>query len=162
MRLNFQSVIPVPCKTVFAFFAEPQHLELVHAGWSKVRVLQSEPRVRVGGETWVEVTVGGFIPIVLGFRHTLFEPPYRFAEASIHGPFLQFQHTHEFVPQAGQTVMCDKLELCLPRKFGGETLIEHWVAPFIRGMFHKRAETLARLARHGELMCYPPASSNKA
>lgn len=75
MRFCFEHLVPASRDSVFRFFQNPARLDLLHAGWSKVRLLHHENQVRVGAETWVEVTVAGLIPIVLGFRHTLFEFP---------------------------------------------------------------------------------------
>src|SRR5689334_18630179 len=97
MYLCFEHIVPVSRDSVFRFFQNPARLELLHAGWSKVRLLHHENQVRIGAETWVEVTVAGFIPMVLGFRHTLFEPPVRFGEEAIHSPFSRFTHIHEFI-----------------------------------------------------------------
>ncbi len=145
MRFCFEHTVPVAHTKVFAFFENPEHLELLHAGWSRIRLLHHETQLRVGAETWVELTVAGFIPIVLGFRHTLFEPPIRFGEHAIHGPFSRFTHIHEFIPMGPNTVVRDALDVCLPRHFGGEALMRHLVAQSIRRMFRDRAQALARI-----------------
>jgi len=141
----FEHIVSAPGKRVFEFFENPQRLELLHAGWSKIRLLHHESRVRLGAEIWVEVGVLGFIPMVLGFRHTLFEPPIRFGEEAIHGPFSRFIHIHEFIPRDENSVVRDLLEISLPWHYGGEAVMRHAVAPKIRRMFRDRAETLIRL-----------------
>jgi len=151
MRFCFEQIVPVARERVFGFFEQPQCLELLHASWSKIRLLHHETQVRVGAETWVEVTVAGFIPIVMGFRHTLFEAPIRFGEEVIHGPFSTFTHLHEFVARGGNTEVRDILDLRLPWHYGGEAAMRHSVASAIRRMFQGRAEALIRLANDGIL-----------
>ncbi len=151
MHFCFEHTVPLAREKVFAFFEDPERLEMLHAGWSKIRLLQHESRVHVGAETWVEVTLAGFVPIVLGFRHFLFEPPFRFGEEAIHGPFSRFVHIHEFGPQRGNTVVRDLLEVCLPRHYGTETAMKCCVAPAIKRMFYNRAEALTRLASDGTI-----------
>ena len=144
---------------MFRFFQNPARLELLHAGWSRVRLLHHEHQVRIGAETWVEVTVAGCIPIVLGFRHILFEPPVRFGEEAIHGPFSKFTHLHEFVARNHGTVVRDLVEVCLPWHYGGEAVMRYGVAPAVRRMFHHRAEALIRLVDNGTLTsCAPPCA----
>ena len=149
MHFSFEHTVPLLRETVFAFFENPERLKLLHAGWPRIRLLHHETQVRVGTETWVEVTVAGFVPMVLGFRHILFEPPIRFGEAAIHGPFSRFIHIHEFGPRNGKTVVRDLLEVCLPWHYGGEILMKRSVAPAITRMFHNRAEAMTRLACDG-------------
>lgn len=107
MHFCFEHVVPASRDSVFRFFQNPAGLDLLHAGWSRVRLLHHENQVRVDAETWVEVTVAGLIPMVLGFRHMLFEPPFRFGEEAIHGPFTRFAHVHEFIARDGTTVVRD-------------------------------------------------------
>jgi len=148
MHFCFEHVVPVTREQVFGFFANPERLELLHGGWSRIRLLKHEIQVHVGAETWVEVSVAGFVPMVLGFQHTQFEPPTRFGEEAIHGPFSKFSHIHEFIAQDESTLVRDLLQVCLPWHSGGETGMR-LVAPTIRRMFHDRAEALIRLARNG-------------
>lgn len=151
MRFSFEHMVQARREKVFGFFENPERLELLHAGWSRVRLLYRESQVRIGAETWVEVTVAGLIPMVLGFRHTFFEPPTRFGEEAIHGPFSRFTHIHEFVGRERNTVVRDLLEVCLPWHYGGEAVMRRVVAPAVRRMFQHRAETLIRLAKNGIL-----------
>ncbi len=151
MHFCFEHIVPASRDSVFRFFQNPARLELLHADWSRVRLLHHENQVRVGAETWVEVTVAGFIPMVLGFQHTLFEPPVRFGEEAIHGPFSRFTHIHEFIARNGTTLARDLLEVCWPGHYGGKAVLRYGVAPAIRRMFHHRAEALIRLAYNGSL-----------
>jgi ligand-binding SRPBCC domain-containing protein len=151
MRFSFQHTIPLRNETVFAFFQKPERLALLHEDWSSLRLLQHEPYVRLGGETWVEVMFAGFVPIVLGFRHTILQAPVRFGEETIHGPFSRFTHIHEFEPQVGHTIVRDVLDVRLPWQYGGEAGVRRLVAPEIRRTFHFRAQTLERLATDGAL-----------
>jgi ligand-binding SRPBCC domain-containing protein len=151
MNLCFETHVPVSRDKVFRFFQNPARLEVLHAGWPRVRVLHHENQVRIGAQTWVEVTLGGCIPIVLGFRHTLFESPVRFGEVAIHGPFSKFTHVHEFTERDGMTVVRDLLEVCWPWCYGGKAVLRYSVVPAIRRMFQHRAEVLIRLANNGSL-----------
>ena len=151
MRFSFEQTIPVASEIVFAFFQRPERLELLHADWPSLRLLQYEPCVRLGGEVWVEVMFAGFVPIVLAFRHTTLQSPVRFGEETIHGPFCRFTHVHEFEPRFGQTVIRDFLDIRLPWHYGGEANIRRLVAPKIMRIFHFRAQTLSRLAADGTL-----------
>jgi ligand-binding SRPBCC domain-containing protein len=156
MRFCFEHTVPAPRETVFWFFQNPARLAVLHAGWSTLRLLHHEGHVRVGAETWVELTIAGVIPMVLGFRHMLFEPPGRFGEEAIHGAFKRFIHIHEFLARGEQTTVRDLLEVCLPWRFGGEAVMRRVVAPDIERMFHRRAQVLTRLVNDGFLAEFAP------
>ena len=158
MRFRFEQSVPVSRETVFGFFENPQRIALLHEGWSRIRLLRCENQIRVGAELWVEVTLAGFIPMVLGFQHFLFEPPNRFGEKAIHGPFSRFVHIHDFVIKDGETVVRDLLEVRLPGYYGGAAGMKHIIAPGLSRMFYGRAQALDRLVRSGALACYGPGA----
>ena len=159
MFFQFEHRVPVAREAVFAFFENPRRLELLHAGWPEVRVLHCPARVSVGAETWVECVIAGCVPLVLGFRHNLFEPPLRFGERAIHGPFSQFVHVHEFKACGSGTIVRDLLEIRLPWHYGGETVSSIAVAGVVKRMFGRRAHALSRLAADGALAgCALPES----
>src|SRR5581483_8373772 len=149
MRILFETKIPSPVDTVFDFHRCARRLELLHRGWPRVRLLACEPFVRVGGETWVEISFSSLTPLVLGFRHTHFAPPFRFGERLIHGPFSVFSHEHEFASMPGGTLVRDLLEVQLPGHYGGDPLVRRAVAPCLVRMFAERASRLVHLARRG-------------
>jgi ligand-binding SRPBCC domain-containing protein len=153
MRFRFEHEVWAGRESVFAFFENPKRLEWLHDGWSRTRVLRCEEQVRTGAETWVEVMLGGFVPVVMGFRHMLFESPVCFGEEAIHGPFSRFVHVHEFESREGGTVVRDLLEVCLPWYYGGERAVEKVVGPVLRGMFGHRAQALRRFVEEGRIAC---------
>jgi ligand-binding SRPBCC domain-containing protein len=84
--------------------------------------------------------------MVIGFRHTLHDPPHRFGEDLIHGPFSRFSHVHSFEEAGGATVMRDALDVELPWHLGGERVMRWWVAPELQRLFQFRHQALQRWA----------------
>jgi ligand-binding SRPBCC domain-containing protein len=151
MNFCFENRVPLNREAVFAFHQNPANLELLHADWSTTRVLAHDGNVHLGAETWIEATFAGFLLLVLGFRHTVFEPPVRFGEEEIHGPFLRFFHEHQFEGLGCETVVRDLLTISLPWYYGGEWTMKRFIAPCIRRMFQNRARSLSRLIAAGAL-----------
>ena len=149
MKFSFEQTIPLPRRTVFGFFQNPASLAVLHEGWSPLRLLKHETQISVGCETWVEQRIAGFVPVVLGFRHTLFEPPLRFAEQLIHGPFSKFHHLHEFLEDGAKTQVRDLLDVEWPWQFGGRLVLNQLLGPSIAKMFRSRAQAMERLSRDG-------------
>lgn len=151
MRFRFEQEVPLPRAVVFAFHKNPEHLLLIHKGWSDVRMIHTDACVHDGCKTWIEFNVAGILPVVMGFEHIVYEPPSRFGEKLIHGPFRRFVHFHEFDTSPSGTIVRDLLDVELPWFYGGELGMCLVIAPILRRAFRLRGATLLRLAQSGEL-----------
>lgn len=47
-------------------------------------------------------------------RITEFDPPHRFVDQMVHGPFATFRHEHLFEPEAAGTRMTDVIDFTMP------------------------------------------------
>lgn len=47
-------------------------------------------------------------------RITVFEPPHRFVDEQVRGPFARLRHVHEFYPDEGGTLMVDGFDYAAP------------------------------------------------
>ncbi len=151
MKLRFESVISAPREEIFSFHTVPTCLAVLMRDWPGFRLLHHDGNVLQGSTTWFEQNVCRCIPVVMGFRHTVYQPPKRFGEEVIHGPFSRFTHVHEFEKQGGGTLVRDELDVTLPSIYGGETAMHHVVAPKIRRVFEYRHLRLSQLAEDGTL-----------
>jgi ligand-binding SRPBCC domain-containing protein len=154
VQLTFEHDVAIGRRELFEFHEHPANLALLLAGWPGVRILRHAGSIRVGAELWIEQMFAGCVPVVMGFRHSVYEPPARFAEVLIHGPFERFHHVHEFVEVAGGTRVRDTVAFHVKPIFGGELSTRRLARPFIARMFAFRAAALDRLAR-GELALEP-------
>jgi ligand-binding SRPBCC domain-containing protein len=145
VRFQFEQRVAADRERVFAFFADPRNLDVLHGDDGAFRLLHCSGGVSPGMETWVECRVAGALPVVLGFRHGACDPPRSFGESLVHGPFAAFEHRHEFAPAGGGTLVRDLLEIRLPRIWGGEPAMRWLVAPGVRRRFDLRHRALARI-----------------
>jgi ligand-binding SRPBCC domain-containing protein len=148
MDLHFVCHVQAPLPAVFAFHENPEHLNVMLRGRRDFRLLHHDGSIRPGCETWVEQRVG-ILPVVLGFRHVLYEPPHRFGEELIHGPFKTFRHIHEFVDRPGGTAVEDRLCVDLPIQYGGHLAMRFLAAPRLCAFFAHRHGVYAALTREG-------------
>jgi ligand-binding SRPBCC domain-containing protein len=149
MRLQYQHAIALPRAAVFAFHENPENINVLHRGWSAVRTIHHDGNVKPASRTWIEATFAGILPVVLGFEHTLYEPPFRFAERQIHGPFQRFLHEHQFDEIQSATVVRDILDVELPAWYGGESAMRRLIAPRLNRIFALRCTRLSELALGG-------------
>lgn len=88
--------LPQPRAEVFAFFADPHHLERVIPPRARLRWLAPPPALGAGA-------VLDFRLSTLGFRTRWrvvvreWDAPYRFVDAQIRGPFSRWEHRHRFL-----------------------------------------------------------------
>ena len=159
MQFRFERVINVPKDILFAFHEDPEHLVLLHRGWASFRMLHHDGCILIGSRTWFVMTVAGIVPVVLGFEHAIYDPPHRFGERLIHGPFSRFSHIHEFTDVDGGTNCSDQLDVELPWYYGGETVMKLLVAPSLRRTFRLRGDALQKLAQSGSIASRPGDAS---
>lgn len=151
MEFCFEQTIAIPQNAAFAFHEDPEHLMLLHRDWAQLRIIKHAGSVHCGNRTWFEMTVAKILPVVFGFEHFLYEPPQRFGERLIHGPFQKLVHIHEFEACGPITIVRDLLDIELPRHYGGASIMKTTVAPMIRQAFANRAVALQRLVAEGAI-----------
>ena len=84
---------------VFEFFADPRNLERIHPAWARPRWLAPPPpRLSAGA-------VLDFRAAALPGRWRVivreFDPPFRFVDAQVVGPFARWEHRHRFTEGRG-------------------------------------------------------------
>jgi ligand-binding SRPBCC domain-containing protein len=163
MHFEFEQVIALPRATVFAFHEDPEHLVVLHRGWAAFRLIHHDGHLHQGSRTWFEITLARTLPVAMGFEHTIYEPPHRFGERLIHGPFSKFTHLHEFdevfnkvgagasTETNAETRVRDLLDVELPWHYGGEVAMKAFIAPMLQRAFKFRQRTLLQLAQAGEI-----------
>lgn len=141
--LAFESVVPAPQEAVFALHETPALLETLHAGMN-FRLVSHAGHIRPGARVTVRYRVGPF-PVTMVFEHVLYEPPHKFGERLIQGPFRRLRHTHAFETVPGGTRVSDRLEVELPWWLGGALAVRWVVAAKAKRVFAHRYEILKKL-----------------
>ena len=142
--------LPVARERLFAFHEDPRNLGVLLEGWPLTRVLATDGHIRPGARTEI-LERWGPLELRLAFEHFLLEPPERFGERMVRGPFRSFEHVHRFRPAAcaGHVVVEERIELELPRWLGGELAARLAVLPRLRRFFAFRERAYERLAAEG-------------
>ena len=117
--------LPRPRDEVFEFFAEAQNLETLTPPWLKFEVLTPAPiAMRPGTLIDYGIRVHGF-PIRWRTEIAAWDPPHRFVDVQLRGPYTLWHHTHAFVERDGGTLCLDHVRY---RPRGGALI--HWL--FVR------------------------------
>lgn len=134
--------LPRPIGDVFAFFSDAHNLRILTPDFMHFQILTPGPIVmRVGALIDYRIRVHG-VPLKWRTRITAWEPPYRFDDVQIRGPYRVWEHTHTFEERDGGTLCRDRVRYAVP----GGPLVRKWIVePDLRRIFSFRRAKLAEL-----------------
>lgn len=138
---TFQSELwlPQPPEAVFAFFADARNLEQITPPFLRFEVLTPAPiLMRAGTLIDYRLRVHGF-PIRWQTEITEWNPPHRFTDRQLRGPYTLWHHTHTFSDQNGGTNCCDEVRY---RPRGGSLVNLLFVRRDIEKIFAYREQQL--------------------
>lgn len=140
---EFKSEIWLPgsVEKVFAFFADPTNLDSITPVWLNFRMLTPGPIVmRLGVLLDYKLRVRGF-PIRWRSKITAWEPPHRFVDEQIRGPYRRWIHEHNFEARNGGVLVRDHVRYAVPLDLALHKLL---VRPDLERIFAYRRESLRR------------------
>jgi ligand-binding SRPBCC domain-containing protein len=96
-----------PLEEVFAFFADPFNLEAITPPWLRFGIEGlTTPEVGEGTEIQYRLRIRG-VPVRWRSLISSWEPPHRFVDEQLRGPYRLWRHTHTFQEVEGRTVVGD-------------------------------------------------------
>ena len=128
--------------TVFDFFADASNLDQLTPKWLHFQIITPQPiAMREGTLIDYRLRLHG-IPIHWKTKITVWEPPYRFVDEQIQGPYRRWIHEHTFSKHGDVTLVGDSVRYAVP---GGPLV--HWlfVKRDVERIFQFRQQTLAAL-----------------
>jgi len=152
MRFVKQSFIRATPERVFSFHEQPNVLALLIPPWESARVIQPAKISEVGTEAIVETMVFGPIKARWVAQHTVYDPPHRFEDIQIKGPFRSWQHRHIVGPEADGAILRDEIDYEPPLWFLGRLLAPFVVEKRLQKLFDYRHEVTRRWCEGDERM----------
>lgn len=131
--------LPEPREKVFAFFSDAKNLDRITPPWLHFRTLTSR-KIDMHAGTLIDyqLRVRGF-PLHWRTKIKAWEPPSRFVDEQIRGPYRLWIHEHTFTEERGGTLVRDHVRYAVPFDF----LVHAWlVRPDIERIFKFREEKL--------------------
>jgi ligand-binding SRPBCC domain-containing protein len=112
--LAFSQKVPRPLPEVFDFFSRAENLEVLTPSWLNFKILEVSPQpVRHGTLINYSLRVHG-IPLRWTSEIVEWEPPHRFVDLQLRGPYKLWRHEHRFEARDGGTLIFDTISLALP------------------------------------------------
>ena len=159
--------LPRPRAEVFAFFADARNLALVNSPTGRLRWLTPPPPTLAAGAVIDFSIRAGGLPLPWRVFVREFDPPHRFVDVQLWGPFARWEHLHRFVegpPAEGAggpagTWVEDRVTYRLPLGALGRLAHALGVERRIAGIFDYRERRLRELL--GEVAAAPAAAGGR-
>lgn len=113
-RLEREQLISAPRDEVFDFFSKAENLEKLTPPFLRFVILTPLPiEMKRGQFIEYRIALGG-VPMSWLTEISAWQPPERFVDEQLRGPYRYWHHTHEFREVEGGTLMRDVVEYELP------------------------------------------------
>jgi ligand-binding SRPBCC domain-containing protein len=146
--LEREQRLPGTPAEVFPFFADARNLEAITPPLLRFRVRTPEP-ITMGAGTLLKYRLR-LHGVPVGWTTVIadWEPPHRFVDVQVRGPYALWHHTHTFVPDGdGGTLMRDVVRYAIGFGALGELAHRLLVRRDLEAIFDFRSRTVPALVR---------------
>lgn len=135
--------LPLEIDETFSFFADASNLEIITPPELSFHIVAPQPlTVKEGTEIDYRLRLYG-LPIAWRARITNWNPPHRFVDEQIQGPYKMWVHIHRFYEQNGNTAIVDEVWYQLPLWPLGE-IAYPLVAAQLKRIFRFRKQSIKK------------------
>lgn len=133
--------LPVAPEQLFPFFADAANLDAITPPWLHFHVVTPTPiEMREGALIDYRLRVHG-LPLRWRTRINAWQPPFRFEDEQLRGPYRRWIHEHTFAAHEGGTLARDHVRYAVPFDW----LVHRWfVRPDIEKIFQFRTAALRK------------------
>jgi len=142
--INTSMHLPMNIEDVFSFFCRAENLQRITPPELDFRILTPLP-IPIGLGTTVDYQLRLFrIPFKWRSEITVWDPPYRFVDVQVYGPYKQWEHTHLTRSYESGTRIDDRVVYRLPYWPLGEIAFP-LVRLQLKRIFNYRQETIREI-----------------
>ena len=143
--LRVEQVVPRPLDEVFEFFARAENLQEITPPWLHFRILNVDPAPVRKGALIRYALRWRIFPIRWKTQISEWEPPHRFVDVQLKGPYRLWHHEHTFTAEGSGTRIVDEVQYRLPFGVLGSLAHRLKVKKDVEAIFTYRAEVVRRL-----------------
>jgi hypothetical protein len=141
-RLERIQVLAAPVEEVFRFFEDAGNLEEMTPPFLRFQILSPRPIAMVAGaRIEYRIRISG-VPVRWETLIEEYDPPRRFVDVQLHGPYRRWRHVHEFRSLGVGTEMRDEVTYELPRVPCRGWVQRGWVGPRLEEIFDYRRDRI--------------------
>jgi hypothetical protein len=112
-QLISEQWVPQPLEEAFAFFSRPENLQEITPGWLDFHIVRVESELHTGSLIEYRLRWHG-IPMRWTTEIEVWNPPHRFIDNQLRGPYALWHHQHSFIAENGGTRIRDEVNYALP------------------------------------------------
>jgi ligand-binding SRPBCC domain-containing protein len=144
--LEREQRVALPLERAFEFYGDARNLEAITPPWMGFQLTTPPPRpMRAGALIAYRLKLHG-LPVRWQTRIEAWEPPHRFVDVQLSGPYSLWEHTHTFESHDDGTIAIrDRVRYSLPLGPLGELAHVLLVRRDLRRIFNYRRDAVARL-----------------
>ena len=160
-RLEAKQLIHKPLEEVFGFFSRPENLVKITPAKLHFKILTPSPLEMKQGAL-IDYTIKMFkVPIHWRTLITTYEPPFRFVDVQIKGPYSFWHHTHIFKEVSDGVEIYDEVHYSIPFGLLGKILHTLWIKKDLNNIFEHRRGVIEDLFKDQDYREFLPNSFTK-
>jgi hypothetical protein len=145
-----EQVIDAPIEEVFAPFADAGNLQAITPPWLHFRIISELPiEMRKGARIEYWLRLHG-VPVRWRTVIEQWDPPHRFVDRQVRGPYALWEHTHTFEEVEGGTLVRDTVRYRVGKGPFGEVAHRLFVRRDLERIFAYRREAVLRIVGTGD------------
>lgn len=150
-QLHQSQAFSKPQDELFAFFADPDNLEIITPPWLNFEVESSQDNpIRENTRIQYGLSFHGF-PVTWRTRIKEFSKNEHFVDEMLEGPYKRWEHVHTFERINGRTVIGDQIYFEMPYGLLGDLAYTWIVRRDLIEIFSYRAKKLESIFGSGEV-----------
>ena len=145
--LHAEQIVAKSLDEVFSFFDRPENLERLTPPSLGFQVLTPKPlTMKEGALIDYTIRIWG-VPLHWRTLITAYEPPHRFVDEQLKGPYAFWHHTHTFTEVEGGVNIEDHVRYAMPFGWLGQAVHAIYVQRDLQRIFNHRKQIVDDLFR---------------
>ena len=155
-KIESKQIINKPLEDVFSFFSRPENLSLITPARLNFNILTPAP-IQMRQGTVIDYTIKIFkLPIHWRTLITTYEPPFKFVDEQMKGPYTLWHHTHIFRETDEGVEIIDKVHYSIPAGVLGRLLHLLWIKNDLKNIFEHRRVVIEKLFQNNNYKNFLP------
>jgi ligand-binding SRPBCC domain-containing protein len=143
--LVFETTINKPVEMVFGFFSKAENLNLLTPPHLNFKIITPSPiKLNKGAIIDYQIRLYG-LPFLWKTEISEWQPPFRFVDTQLKGPYKTWIHEHSFSKDGDKTIMKDRVEYLSPGLFLEPIIHSLFVKNKVKKIFDYREKSISRL-----------------
>lgn len=151
-ELSVSHQVNAPLEKVFNFFSKPENLSKITPAKMGFNVLTPLP-IKMERGALIDYTIKVVVlPLRWRTLITTYEPPNKFVDEQLKGPYSFWHHTHTFESVDNGVLIKDVIKYAIPMGIFGRILHYIWIKNDLKRVFDYRKEVIDKIFSNDEVL----------